>query len=250
MSNTANFIYQTKPGQQGLAFDPRTKILLLIELDILLFLGRSLAYEASVFLFCVLILLIGGQSRNALKCAGIFLLFVLTEQVIQPYLANPCVSLIHFIVVVLRKVLPAFMLAKWLVATTEVSAFVAAMWKCKVPQSAIVTTSVIFRCFPTINDEWSAIKTAMKMRGIEFSLKNMITRPSETIVHILVPLFISALNISDELAAAALCRGLDNPGTHTCMTRIRFRWYDIAFLLFVTAALVFIFVWNIRGYSL
>ena len=142
------------------------------------------------------------------------------------------------------------MLAKWLVATTEVSAFVAAMWKCKIPQSAIVTTSVIFRCFPTISEEWSAIKTAMKMRGIEFNFKNMVTKPSETIVHILVPLFISALNISDELAAAALCRGLDNPGTHTCMTQIRFRWYDIAFLLVVTFALVVICVLNIKGYSL
>lgn len=250
MSNSAYSIYQPKNQAKGLSFDPRTKILLLIELDILLFLGRSLAYEASVFLFCALILLVGGQNKTALKCAGIFLLFVLTQQLIQPYLANSFVSFVHFIVVVVRKVLPAFMLAKWLVATTEVSAFVAAMWKCKIPQSAIVTTSVIFRCFPTISEEWSAIKTAMKMRGIEFSFKNIVTRPSETIVHILVPLFISALNISDELAAAAICRGLDNPGTHTCMTQIRFRWYDIAFLLVVTFALVVICVLNIRGYSL
>lgn len=85
------------------------------------------------------------------------------------------------------------------------------------------------------------------MRGIEFNFKNMVTKPSETIVHIIVPLFISALNISDELAAAALCRGLDNPGTHTCITQICFRWYDIAFLVFVTAALVVICVLNIRG---
>ena len=108
MSSTANSIYQTKQGQQWLAFDPRTKILLLIELDILLFLGRSLAYEASVFLFCALILLVGGQNKTALKCAGIFLLFVLTQQLIQPYLANSFVSFVHFIVVVVRKVLPRF----------------------------------------------------------------------------------------------------------------------------------------------
>lgn len=250
MSNTANTIYQPKNQVKGLFFDPRTKILLLIELDILLFLGRSLVYEASVFLFCALILLVGGQSKTALKCAGIFLLFVLTEQLIQPYLANSFVSFVHFIVVVVRKVLPAFMLAKWLVATTEVSAFVAAMWKCRLPQNAIVTTSVIFRCFPTLSEEWNAIKTAMKMRGIEFNLRSMVTKPSETVVRILVPLFLSALNISDELAAAALCRGLDNPGTHTCMTQIRFRWYDIAFLLLVTVALAAICVLNIRGYSL
>jgi len=250
MSNTKNTVYQPKNKTNGLLFDPRTKILLLVELDILLFLGRSLAYETSVFLFCVLILFVGGQRKTALKCVGIFLFFVLTEQLIQPYLTNSFASFVHFIVVVVRKVLPAFMLAKWLVATTEVSAFVAAMWKCRFPQNAIVTTSVIFRCFPTLSEEWGAIKTAMKMRGIEFNLRSMVTKPSETVVRILVPLFISALNISDELAAAALCRGLDNPGTHTCMTLIHFRWYDIAFLLLVTAALAVICVLNIKGYSL
>ena len=107
MSNSAYSIYQPKNQAKGLSFDPRTKILLLIELDILLFLGRSLAYEASVFLFCALILLVGGQNKTALKCAGIFLLFVLTQQLIQPYLANSFVSFVHFIVVVVRKVLPA-----------------------------------------------------------------------------------------------------------------------------------------------
>lgn len=250
MSNTGYSIYQPKKPGKGLIFDPRTKIILLIELDILLFLGRSLAYETSVFLFCAFILFVGGQNKTALKCAGTFLLFVLMEQFIRPYLTNSFVSLVHFIVVVVRKVLPAFMLAKWLIATTEVSAFVAAMWKCKIPKEAIVTTSVIFRCFPTLSEEWRAIKTAMKMRGIEFSLKNMITKPSETMIHILVPLFISTLNISDELAAAALCRGLDNPGTHTCMIQIRFRCYDIAFLLFVTVSFAVICVMNIRGCSL
>lgn len=78
-----------------------------------------------------------------LEKAGIFFLFVLTQQIIAPYLMNPFVSLVHFIVVIVRKVLPAFMLAKWLIATTDVSEFVAAMWKCKIPQNIIITTSFV-----------------------------------------------------------------------------------------------------------
>lgn len=250
MSNPAKPICRPKKEISGLLFDPRTKILLLVEIDVLLFMGRSIGYETAVFLFAALILLIGGQSRSALKCIAAFILFVLTEQWISPYLSVAIISFVHFIVVVIRKVLPAFMLAKWLVATTEVSAFVAAMWKWRLPRDAIVTTSVIFRCFPTMREEWRAIQTAMKMRGIELSLKRMITKPSETIVHMIVPLFISALNISDELAAAALCRGLDNPGEHTCMTEIHFRWCDILFLLIATTALGVMCVLRIRGYRL
>jgi len=250
MSNPVHFSYQLKTQSRGLTFDPRTKILLLIEMDILLFLGRSIRYESGLFLLCVLILFIGEQRRTALKCAGIFFLFVLTQQIIAPYLMNPFVSLVHFIVVIVRKVLPAFMLAKWLIATTDVSEFVAAMWKCKIPQNIIVTTSVVFRCFPTIREEWKAIQTAMQMRGIALNLRNIITKPSETIIHLLVPLFISVLNISDELAAAALCRGLDNPGTHTCMREVHFRWYDVGIVSVITAALAVISMLVIKGYHL
>lgn len=94
------------------------------------------------------------------------------------------------------------------------------------------------------------IQTAMKMRGIEFSLKHMTTMPVKTMEHLFVPLFISVLNISDELAAAALCRGLDNPGEHTCMLQIRFRWYDISLMTVSSLWLIAMCVIRIRGYSL
>ena len=57
----------------------------------------------------------------------------------------------------------------------------------------------------------------MKMRGIHVSLE-----------HIMVPLFMSAVNVSEELSAAALCLGLDNPGTHTSLVQVKFSHTDIA----------------------
>lgn len=250
MSKSAGAIYQAKSKQPGVNFDPRTKILLLVALDVLLFMGRSLAYEASIILFCAIILLIDDQSRSALKYMGIFALFVIAQRFIAPFSHNSLASLVYFVVVVVRKILPCLMLGQWLIATTEVSSFVAAMWKWKLPKQAIVTTSVVFRCFPTIREEWDAIQSAMKMRGIGFNFKHMVTKPSKTIVYMLVPLFISVLNISDELAAAALCRGLDNPGQHTCMEDIRFRWYDIVFLIIVAVSFVGICLLKAMGLSL
>ena len=54
----------------------------------------------------------------------------------------------------------------------------------------------------------------------------------------MVPLLMSAINVSEELSAAALCRGLDSPGEHTCMCRVEFQQQDkIALLLcFILAA--------------
>ena len=233
MKQTASVPYKTK-RQNDWAFDPRTKVLLLIELDMLIFLGRSLFYETGVFLLCSLILIVGGQCKMSLKYIGIFVIFAGIEHLIRPYMAHFSVSLIYFAVVIIRKVLPVFILAEWLIATTEVSAFVAALWKMRLPRNMIITGSVIFRCFPTIREEWTAIQSAMRMRGIECNARNLLFKPSETITYTLIPLFISILNISDELAQAALCRGLDNPGRHTCMTEIGFRLPDVIFLIIIT----------------
>ena len=211
MKQTASVPYKTK-RQNEWTFDPRTKVLLLIELDMLIFLGRSLFYETGVFLLCSFILIVGGQFKTSVKYIGIFVIFAGIEHLIRPYMAHFPVSLIYFAVVIIRKVLPVFILAKWLIATTEVSAFVAALWEMRLPRNMIITGSVIFRCFPTIREEWTAIQSAMRMRGIECNARSLLFKPSETITYILIPLFISILNISDELAAAALCRGLDNPG--------------------------------------
>lgn len=71
--------------------------------------------------------------------------------------------------------------------------------------------------FPAIREEWASIRTAMKIRGIHVSLE-----------HILVPLLMSAVNVSEELSAAALCRGLDNPGAHTSLVQVKFGRCDAA----------------------
>ncbi|MDY2788585.1 MAG: energy-coupling factor transporter transmembrane component T [Atopobium sp.] len=74
-------------------------------------------------------------------------------------------SLVQFVTVAARKVLPCVLIAYWAVETTSVGEFSAALWKSRVPRGVIVTTSVIFRCFPTINAEWRAIRSAMRMRA-------------------------------------------------------------------------------------
>ena len=139
---------------------------MLIELDILLFLGRSLAYEASVFLFCALILLVGGQNKTALKCAGIFLLFVLTQHV-DPALSCQFLCFFRaFYCGCCPKGAARFHAGKngWLPQQRS-----AHLWlpcgSAIFLQSAIVTTSVIFRCFPTISEEWSAIKNSHENAG-------------------------------------------------------------------------------------
>ena len=56
----------------------------------------------------------------------------------------------------------------FVVTTTTVSEFVAAMERLHLPQQITIPMSVMFRFFPTVAEEWSAIGDAMRMRGVRF----------------------------------------------------------------------------------
>ena len=213
-------------SERFLKFDPRTKLLLLLELDVLLFLGRSLFYETAILLFCGAVVTIGGKPKTALKYLTVFGIMAAVQHFTGMKSDRFFLFLLYFLCVCVRKILPCLMLGKWLIDTTPVSAYTAAMWKMKLPRNVIVTSSVIFRCFPTIREEWDAIRNAMKLRGIGITPKAMLCSPLKTMQYVFVPMFVSVLNISDELAAAACCRGLDDPCQHSCIEPVAFRACD------------------------
>src|SRR5699024_6252346 len=62
--------------------------------------------------------------------------------------------------------LPGFVMGYYLISTTTVSEFVAAMERMHIPQKIVIPVSVVFRFFPTVREEYAAIRDAMKMRGI------------------------------------------------------------------------------------
>ena len=102
--------------------------------------------------------------------------------------------------------LPGFIMGYYLIESTTVSEFVAAMERMHVSQKIVIPMSVVFRLFPTIGEEYAAIRDAMKLRGI-----SNFREPVKMIEYRVVPLLISLANIGDELSAAALTKGLGGP---------------------------------------
>lgn len=197
-------------------FDLRTKLMLILVVNFFLLLSHSLILELVLVFGCLLLITIDGQPKSALHFLIAFCIMLGIDQLVAPSMSGFVFTLISFITVALRKFLPCFILGKWILSKTEVSEFVAVMWKLRLPQTAIIPLSVVFRYFPTIKEEWASIRAAMKMRGIHVSLE-----------HIMVPLLMSAVNVSEELSAAALCRGLDSPEPHTSLVQVRFHLSDI-----------------------
>lgn len=197
-------------------FDLRTKLILILVVNLVLLLSHSLIFELVLVFGCLMLITIDGQAKSAFHFLIVFLIMLGIDQLLTPYINGFFFTLVSFVTVALRKFLPCFILGKWILTKTEVSEFVAVMWKLRLPQTAIIPLSVVFRYFPTIKEEWASIRAAMKMRGIHVSLE-----------HIMVPLLMSAVNVSEELSAAALCRGLDNPEPHTSLVQVRFHFSDI-----------------------
>ena len=197
-------------------FDLRTKFMLILVVNLFLLLSHSVIFELVLIFGCLLLITIDGQAKSAFHFLIVFLIMLGIDQLLTPYINGFFFTLVSFITVALRKFLPCFILGKWILTKTEVSEFVAVMWKLRLPPTAIIPLSVVFRYFPTIKEEWASIRAAMKMRGIHVSLE-----------HIMVPLLMSAVNVSEELSAAALCRGLDSPEPHTSLVQVRFRFSDV-----------------------
>ena len=206
--------------------DPRTKFILLLGVNLLFLVSHSLLIEIMLVSFSIVIILIDRKYKSALKYIIAFLVLLYIDRGLSVYLSGFYFTIVSFIAYALRRFLPCLILGKWILETTEVSDFVATMWKIKLPTSIIIPVSVVFRYFPTIKEEWNSIRSAMKIRGFRLSFE-----------HVMVPLLFSAVMVSEELSAAALCRGLDNPGKHSSLIEIKMHGLDYlvlaAFLVLV-----------------
>ena len=179
-------------GRREVKFDLRTKLMLILVVNLFLLLSHALVFELVLVFGCLLLITIDRQTRSAFHFLIAFFIMLGIDQLGTPHMNGFAFTLVSFITVALRKFLPCFILGKWILKKTEVSEFVAVMWKLRLPQTAIIPLSVVFRYFPTIKEEWASIRAAMKMRGIHVSLE-----------HIMVPLLMSVKNCRQPRFAGA-----------------------------------------------
>ena len=131
----------------------------------------------------------------------------------------------------------------YLVNTTTVSEFMAAMERMHLPQKLSIPLSVIFRFFPTIGEEYGTIGDAMRMRGIRFGGGKL----SKMLEYRIVPLIVSCVKIGDDLSAAALTRGLGAPIRRTNICRIGFGVWDVLAMAVCAAGMILFLLARIAG---
>ena len=98
-----------------------------------------------------------------------------------------------------------------------------------------MTLSIALRFIPTLLDETQRIMKAQASRGVDFNHGGLFKRFG-AIVALIIPLFVSALERSEELANAMIVRGYDPKAKRTRYRLLRFSWRDIIAFLLVGAA--------------
>ena len=109
-----------------------------------------------------------------------------------------------------------------------------------------MTLSIALRFIPTLLDETERIMKAQASRGVDFNRGGLFKRFS-AVIALIIPLFVSALERSEELANAMIVRGYDPRAKRTRYRLLRFSWRDIVAFLFIGglfAGIIVLFVFD------
>ncbi len=225
-----------------LKLDPRTKLFMIFVVSAVVMMSAvsPFLWAVRIIITMIPIMLLISEKQYAaavrfliLYVAALLISFKFLSEnskgFLSAFLVGYCSIIVQF--------MPAMITAWYVVKTTKIGEFVSAMQKMHVPDGITISLAVVMRFFPTIKEEYSAIRDAMKMRGIMLGGGNA----ASMVEYRMIPLLFSCVNIGDELSAAALTRGLGGKVKRTSVQVLKMGAADYIFiLLFMTALAVFV----------
>lgn len=226
---------------EGLVLDPRTKLAILITITIFILGGSYQSIMHYMLAGIPFVLLLAARMwKGAALYALVFGGSLCLELFALPYVSGLPSYLMVAIVGILLHFSPCVVMGYFVVTTTTVSEFVAAMERLHLPRQITIPLAVMFRFFPTVMEEWSAIGDAMKMRGIQWGGG----KAGAMVEYRIVPMMLCSVKIGEELSAASLTRGLGGPVKRTNICRIGFHAQDIVLLLICLGAFAaWVYAW-------
>ena len=187
-------------NRTGFCLDPRTKLLLMAVVATAEFLYSHTAFMIAVAMIPFVLLL---TNRQYMTATVFFCLFAagLFVQAIQNSVQFPMIvnMLVVLLVGLVLRLFPAFVMGAYIIKSTTASECITALGRMHIGRQITIPLSVLFR---------------------------------------FIPLMISVVKIGDDLSAAALTRGLDNPVRRTNITKVGFTGWDLLAVLIAGAALL------------
>lgn len=219
--------------------DPRAKLLLVFMEAVLVLAsagGERLFWFRAVFTVLPFLLLITAKRhKNCIIGLIVIAIIYILEALTFPHMRGVPANIMLIVIMIVRRFLPAYLTGVYVINTTTVSEFKAAMDKLHMPDALTIPMCVMFRFFPTIREENNSIRAAMKMRGVRFGGGKVM----RILEYRIVPMITCTAKIGEELSASALTRGLSRQKKRTNICHIGFGWFDWIFFLLVAAMLIY-----------
>lgn len=223
-----------KEKSAGISIDPRTGLFLLAVSNFVAFIQDSFWVSLSWVAALAFLILLCGCGRLALRWAAGYLLLLALQWYVLPVSPKIIATSFSIFLTYAGRMFPCLMVGSLMVKTISLRRFVVGLRRLHVPQKLIIAVSVTLRYFPAIREETGYIRDAMRLRGI---------RGLERVEALVVPLMISATETAEELSAAAVTRGIENPTPKTSLIRLKMGaadWISIAAALGFMAAAVLV----------
>lgn len=205
--------------------DPRAGLWLLLMANIGMFCEKNTEQGSMLSGIFLLLLLVYGQYRAAGKGVVLLVLFRFLLKYVFPWCPGWMNMVFPVLINYTLRMLPCILAGVLLLRTSSMQKMIAAMHALHLPQGFIIAMSTTLRYFPAIKEEFLHIRAAMKLQNIPWSSR---------LECVIVPLMMSAVNTSDEIAAAAVARGIENPGKKTSVITLRMSASDFLVMLAAT----------------
>lgn len=222
--------------------DPRTKLLIFFTSTLMSLNSYSnITMFVSAAALCA-VLALCGKPLTALKSFALFCGALYLRWCIETTGSSaPAVTMItEALVTIFLYCFPVILSFILLIQTTRISQFLSALQAMHLSMKVIIPVTVLFRFIPTVQEEWTGIRKAMAFRGISLSPGQIARHPFRTIEWMLIPLLFSSVNVMEELAAAAMARGMDAEGRRTSYEEIRLHALDYIVMGIFALLIVFI----------
>ena len=205
--------------------DPRAGLWLLLMANIGMFCQKNSEQGSMLSGIFLLLMLVYGLY----KAAGKGIVLLVSFHLLLMYVFPQCPAWMNMVFPVLvnysLRMLPCVLAGLLLLRTSSMQKMIAAMYTLHLPQGFIIAMSTTLRYFPALKEEFVHINAAMKLQNISWASRLECT---------VVPLIVSAVNTSDEIAAAAVARGIENPGKKTSEITLHMGISDWLIMILVT----------------
>ena len=148
---------------------------------------------------------------------------------------------ISMFLAIITAFLPCMVMALVLVKDYTTAEILSALESLRLPKSIIIAATITLRYIPTFKTEFSYIKESMRLRGFSFSYLH----PVRSFRFFIVPQLFRCMALSEEITAAGMVKGIDNPNRRSSYYEQRLKIYDLMCIILIFSAVIGAAVWPV-----